>query len=203
MKLASRAILVALLFVSACTFQAELRPKVSPSATTQIPLAVGVYYSPELLAYIQEEVTAGGARMRFAIGEATPPLFNEVFRLLFREVRSLDRLPPIATDVSLDAIIEPRIEKFTVDAPLMSNLGTWTARVTYVFTLYSPKGDLIASWSRSWSGSSNDGYSFTRAGASHASQAVDRAMAGLATNFLAEFKQTPEIRRWLSERGVR
>jgi hypothetical protein len=203
MKLAARAILLLLLFTAACTFHADLSPKVTQSAAEQLPLAVGIYYSPELLAYQQDEVLTGGSRMRFAVGEATPALFNEVFRRLFREARAVDRLPPFTSDIVLDAVIEPRIERFTVDAPIMPTIGTWTARVTYLFSLYSTKGDLIASWTRSWSASSNDGFTLAPGGSSLASQAVERAMEGLASNFVAEFKQIPELRRWLSERGIR
>jgi hypothetical protein len=203
MKLHGWSVVILLFAAASCTFHADLNPKITQSATGQMPLVIGVYYSPELLAYQQDEVLTGGSRMRFAVGEATPPLFNGVFQRLFREVRSVDRVPPVAADVPLDAVIEPRIERFTVDAPIMPTVGTWTARVTYLFTLYSPKGDLIASWTRSWSGSSNDGFTLAPGGSSLASQAVERAMEGLASNFVAEFKQIPELRRWLSERGIR
>jgi hypothetical protein len=202
MKVAARVVLFLLLLCASCTFHADLAPKIG-QATERIPLSVGVYYSPELLAYKHDETLTGGSRMRFAIGEATPPLFNEVFQRLFRETRMVDRLPPLSKDIAVDAVIEPRLERFSVDAPIMPTIGAWTARVTYLFTLYSPKGDLIASWSKTWSGSSGDGFTLAPGGSSHASQAVERALEGLAANFMAEFNQTPELRRWLSERGVR
>lgn len=203
MKPVACAIVLLLLAASSCTFHAGLSPKIGQSTTQAIPLAIGVYYSPELLAYQQDEVLTGGSRMRFAVGEATPPLFSQAFQVLFQQTRTVDRRPPLTIDVPLDAVIEPRIERLTISAPLMPTIGTWTARITYLFTLYSPKGDLIASWTRSWSGTSNDGFTLAPGGSTHASQAVERAMEGLASNFVAEFKQIPELRRWLSERGIR
>ena len=137
--------LVTMLLVN-CTHTIPLKATIEPPIEgAQVPAAVGVYYNAEFRAY-EHAGSRGGDRWVFPLGPASVTLFDQVFPRMFASTRSVQSRPPLSTgDTELAAVIEPKIEAFDFGLPCLKT-GTYTVEIAYRFTLYSPRGDPIASW---------------------------------------------------------
>jgi len=137
--------IVAMLLAS-CTFTVPIETTLDPPTKgAKVPLAVGIYYSVDFRTY-EYVSTHGGDRWIFPLGPASVTLFDQVFPRVFASTRAVQSRPPLPTgDGALAAVIEPKIEAF--DYRLAAFIGgTVSVEITYRFTLYSPRGDPIASW---------------------------------------------------------
>lgn len=196
------------LLVASCTYDVHLEPKLEvlkQEGTELIPITIGVYYSPEFLAYEQKETIAGGSKVRFAIGEATARFFDQVFAKLFRNVKRVDQRPPmLQTSEAIEAVIEPRIESLTTRNPAFGWAGTWNVEITYLFTLYTLEGEPVVTWYVTGIGhNTSTTFTWVSGGTPLAAEAANRAIEEAARNFLEGFAQVPEVRRWLRGRGLR
>lgn len=189
-------LVVAILLVS-CTHTIPLKATIEPPLdVTQVPVAVGVYYSPEFRAY-EHAGSRGGDRWVFPLGPASMTLFDQAFPRVFASTQPVQSRPPLPTgDVELAAVIEPKIETFDFGLPFLKT-GTYTAEITYRFTLYSPRGDPIASWLVKGVGAKpgEGGFEFAR----WPGEAADLAMRDAATKFLTGFGEVPEVQRWVRQ----
>jgi len=166
-----------------------------PPSVTPVPLAVGVYYSPEFRAYEHVRVRQ---KMRFVapFGQASVALFDRVLPMIFEGVVPVASPPPLGEGgPKLAAVIEPKIEAFDFDWPVVLAFGAYTAEVTYRFTLYSPEGNPFASWTVRGDGNPVG----LQAGVP---KAIDLAMEDAAKKFMAGFRDVPEVRRWLRQAGI-
>jgi hypothetical protein len=134
------------MLLSGCAHNIPLKGTLeSPPSVTQVPLAVGVYYSPEFCAHKHED-SRKGDRWIFPLGEASVTLFDQVLPRLFKSVLPVQTRHPLATSApALAVVIEPKIEVFDFAIPFLKT-GTYSAELTYRFTLYSPQGNPFASW---------------------------------------------------------
>lgn len=184
-----------------CAHTIPLKATVDPpSSSVQIPLAVGVYYSPEFQAY-EHIGSRGGDRWIFPLGQASVALFDRVFPIIFESIVPVSsRLIHAAEGPKLAAVVEPRIEEFNFNIPFLKT-SIYTAEITYRFTLYSPQGDPFASWTVKGVGEKQGKFSFESA--RWPGEAADLAMQDAATKFMTGFRQVPEVRGWLRQVGVR
>lgn len=151
-----------------------------------LPLAVGVYYSPEFRSY----ESSGG--LNFALGEASIALFDRVFARMFNQAVRLESRPPLHRGTpSVMAVIEPQIESF--DAKLGSSVG-----VTYRMRLSTTQGGEIATWTVSGVGGQIDWW----AGSAKIQDATASALRSAAARFVMGFRDQPDVRKWLSARGL-
>jgi hypothetical protein len=191
-------VLVVGLLAAGCTHAIPLNATLEPPPdATQVPLAVGVYYDVSFETYEHAE-WRGGDNWVFPLGPASVRLFDHTFPAVFKSTQRVTNRPPVSTVGSdLVAVIEPRIEEFAFTLPFIKT-GQYTAEITYRFTIYSPRGDPVASWTETGWGEKRGkfGYEFAR----WPGEAADLAMQDAATKFLLEFQKVPEVKRWL--RGV-
>ncbi|MFQ5775428.1 MAG: hypothetical protein ACE5GS_12980 [Kiloniellaceae bacterium] len=195
------------LAVTGCTFQVPVEALETvdrPAGKEEIPLTMGVFYSPEFLSYEHKQTIGGGHKLRFEIGQSSADHFDQVFLALFRDIKIVSRRPPLApTGPRVDAVIEPRFESVAIHDPsLFGWAGTWDVRLTYLFTLFTIKGEPLASWTITGVGQNKKGIDWTGMGGSNiAGEAASRALRDAGEKFLDGFAQVPEVRRWLQERG--
>lgn len=183
------------LVVLGCTHSIPMKGVLgTPPAVERIPLKVGVYYSPEFRNY-KHEGSRGGDRWDFPLGSASVSLFDRVFPETFISTMTVESRPPLS-GIKLDAVIEPKIEGFDFGIPFLKT-GTYTAEITYRFTLYSLKGDPVASWTVRGSGAKRGqiGFEFAR----WPGEAADLAMQDAATKFMNGFSDVTEVQRWIKE----
>ncbi len=124
-----------------------------PSAVVDpLPLRIGVYYSSDFRA--REEVLEKQyiETYTFRIGEPSVELYKRVFALSFSETVAVENIPPFdATDLELDAVIEPYFTEITpfYGSTNPRGFGYVLLKMTigFGFRLYSMEGEQLASWS--------------------------------------------------------
>lgn len=187
--------------------QVSPNPKIDPLPTVkQIPLDVGIYYSPEfrIYEYLYEGYKISGDpadKESFAIGKASVDLLNQLLRVMFKNIVEIDQRPPLPSgSVKLAGVIEPNIEEFQLvklrELPHMRQ--RYKIQMTYRFTLYTPDGELSVFWV------SGEGKNSERRFASTSKiyrETTDKAMKNAGNNFATKFLDFPEVRRWLDKSG--
>jgi len=192
-------LLMAILWIGGCTHAIPLKGTMEalPSAGSagNVPVRAGIYYSPEFRNY-QYKASRGGDQWDFPLGSASVTLFNQAFNTLFKSTESVASRPPLSGKQELSVVIEPKIDAFEFGLPFLKT-GSYTAEITYRFTLYSLKGDPFASWTVKGRGEKRGqiGFEFAR----WPGEAADLAMRDAANKFLDGFSEVPEVQRWLRE----
>lgn len=190
------------LLVSGCTFEVDAtsdsRIDVErPTGSAAIPLSIGVYFSPEFLAF--EDRVRGTSNTQFIIkfGQTSADLFDGVFSTAFEEVHFVEDRPPLAAGgPPVAAVIEPRIERASMDG----RMGRYTAALDYQFRLYDRSGNLILSWNASGRAKSNPEGKFIFNGGPQPVQ--DNAMKQAGENLMISLYNDPRISAWLQTQGV-
>jgi hypothetical protein len=157
-----------------------------------VPLRIGVYHSPELR----------GATWRhhltdttWVLGEPSVRLLNDALALMFTEVVEVSARPPAGSlPPGLAGVIEPRIASAGFRYPTMGERA-FPTHVTYVFTLYAPTGAPVASWSAAGTAAVPVGNPFGAVGTVKSS--FEQAMREAAWKLTREFREVPDVRRWL------
>jgi len=206
-----RALLTILvLSVAGCSYTVKFdaRLPVSP-AVEQIPLRVGVYYSPEFVEYTKKAELIGcapnGRKDRwgifyiFPVGTTSREVFDQIITSMFATVTRTSGPPQSLIGASsLDGMLEPRIESFdwdTVCSDRYFSSGKFMAKVQYVVNLYdSLDGHLVASIRAEGQHSEKPKLSLDNNYG--AAGAIQDAMA----KFVIDFYEQPEVKRWLSVR---
>jgi hypothetical protein len=199
MKRRSIVLFAVLLLASACSHAIPVKGTFAPPPNIgRIPLQIGVYYSQEFRTY-EHNGARMGDRWIFPLGPASVDLFDRALPILFERVLPVATRPPLAEGTPRPAaIIEPRIEDFDFSLPFLKT-GTYTAEITYRMTLYAPNGETVASWAVKGIGikSGEFGFEFSR----WPGEAADLAMQDAARKLIEEFRDVPEVRRWLRQTG--
>ncbi len=180
------ATLIVMVSICGCvTTDVSIKPALDfPERTTQIQRTIGVYQSPEFLDY---ESTVKPYRL--PVGQASASLFQELFPKAFKKVVWVESIKPISTEEpQLSAVIEPQIEAFQLYTFVVGRIFKVWTEIDYVFTVYSPEGVVLDSWSVKGSGES--------AGSLAISRAVNYAMEEAAWRFITSFNNIPEAKRW-------
>jgi hypothetical protein len=183
-----------------CAHEIPLKGDIGPpSAVSKLPIAVGVYYSPEFKEY-QYVGSRGGDQWKFPLGPASMKLHDQACTVLFTNFFPVQTRPPFSDGTTqCAAVIEPRIEAFDFQLPFLKT-STYSAEITYRYTLYSPKGDAVASWTIKGTGAKpgKAGFEFAR----WPGEAADLAMQDAVTKFMTTFTEEPEVRVWLKQNNV-
>jgi hypothetical protein len=187
------------LLVGGCATRVSLSPTAEgllPSA--RLPLKIGLYYGVEFQGYVQEDRYQG---LVLPVGRASAELLQEIFGALFEGTVPVLSRPPLPTqEPTIAAVIEPAIEVFDLGSGALESAELSWAEIGYRFTLWSLKGEVIASWTVTGSGSVEGDGSLGRRVSEV--RAADLAMRNAAAQFLATFRAVPEVRQWLRDIGV-
>ena len=209
-----RALLTMLvLLVAGCSYTVKFdaRLPVAP-AVDQIPLHVGVYYSPEFVEYTKKAELIGcgpnGRRDRwgifyvFPVGTVSRDLFDQIVASMFATVTKTSGPPQSLNGApSIDGLLEPRIESFdwdTVCSAEYFSSGKFMAKVRYVINLYdSLDGHLVASMPAEGQHTENPRLSKLSLDWNYGAKgAIQDAMA----KFILDFYDRSEVKAWVSTR---
>jgi hypothetical protein len=185
--------------LGACTHQIPIDTQASlpPSVeTAPIPKRLGIHFSEEFRDY-KHRGSRGGDGWVFPLGEGSVPLFEDTFSKSFVMTAEVDGLPPYESDSNeLDAVIEPQIEDFAFDIPFLKT-GDYVSEISYRFTIYSMKGEPLASWPvDGYAAKSGElGFEFSR----WPGESADLAMRDAARKFAEGVRYEPEVMRWLGK----
>jgi hypothetical protein len=163
-----------------------------------VPLRIGVYHSPEFRsAKYRHHLTD----TTWVLGEPSVRLLGDALALMFSEVVEISRRPSEASPPpGLAGMIEPRIASVGFRYPRAGERA-FPTHVTYAFTLYGPDGSPLASWSVT--GSAAEPVDNPLGALANVKRNFEQAMREAAWKLTREFREAPEVRRWLEAHGVR
>src|SRR5262245_53502585 len=129
--------------LTACSHTIPMKPAfVGPTAATQVPVVVGVYYRPDF-SQREDKIWRMGDRWDFPLGQASVLVLDGAWKALFEGYTPVSATPPLsAGEPRVAAVIEPSIEAFDFGLPFLKS-GTYTAEITYRFKLYAPTGQRL------------------------------------------------------------
>ncbi len=166
---------------------------------SQIPIAVGVYYDTAFRAY-EHHFIIGTTSFNVSVGKTSVALFDEVFPIVFkRAVPVISRPPLLPGGPRVAAVIEPKIEEFEMDHPFIMIGTTFSAEVTFRFTLYSLDGEQIVS--STYVGKGKMLASLFNQGRPPG-EATSIAMQEATEKFMSDFPNLPQVQQWIRQAGV-
>lgn len=172
----------------------------------QLPIKIGVYYSPEFSTYEQRTRAPGHVEFYFIyqLGDASVALFDQALDGLFQEVVHIKTWPlPVADSVGFSAVIIPKVETVSVRSqPSMSVLGPFPVRISYRVSLHSPTGDEIANWVVSGSTAYEVSPGFDFGAQAKKKLAIRSALRDAGAKFVIGFRNQPDVKRWLHRQGI-
>lgn len=168
---------------------------------SQIPLTVAVYYDDALrdFSYIEYSET-GQEEYNIASGVSHIQLFNAILPAMFTDVVIVNSLEE-AQSRDVDAVFAPAIEEFQLALPAKTKLDVFEVWIKYNMRLLSAEGEYIADWVlTSYGKTPTETFRSVEAAINDAAVV---ALRDLASSFSLSFAQVPEVRDWLSGRGIR
>jgi len=201
-------LLVVVVSVPACMHQTVHRievpvpfrlPSQLPPGAERLPFNVGIYYGPEFKSYEHYDRTYGESGFATPVGKFSVRQFDSMFYAMFVHTQLVDDRPPYAANdpaSKLQAIIEPRIERFQMNAESFTT-SPLTARVEYRFKLYSPEGTTLDTWDIS---ATDVGKSpWAESGIDVVGARTEAVVRKASIQFMQKFYGSPALARRLSE----
>jgi len=187
------------ILMSGCSHTCPLKPALDqPPRVSKIPVTVGVYYNSEF-SNLEQSRAVMQHRWIVPIGQASVSLFDLALPMIFEKTVKVSTRPPYQDEKQkLVVVIEPTIEEFNFSIPLA--LGSYSAELTYRFTLYSLDGTPFASWTVTGEGKRGVGLDYLTH-AAPVGEATDMAMQDAVKKFLSGIKEEPEVKSWLRRVG--
>ena len=189
--------------LAGCVFSVPEPALVREPRPEPVPLRMGVYYPPELRSFTYRHHLTDTA---WILGKPSVRLLGDALSLLFADVVEVPRPgtgPSPGADVA--GVIEPRLVSASAvywsDEHVKRGERVQPVRVTYGFTLYTADGARVASWEVT--GRGEEPVVNPLGGVQTLKRNFEHAMREAAWNFTRGFRDVPEVRRWLEERGVR
>ena len=189
--------------LAGCVFSVPEPALVREPRPEPVPLRMGVYYPPELRSFTYRHHLTDTA---WILGKPSVRLLGDALSLLFADVVEVPRPgtgPSPGADVA--EVIEPRLVSASAvywsDEHVKRGERVQPVRVTYGFTLYTTDGARVASWEVT--GRGEEPVVNPLGGVQTLKRNFEHAMREAAWNFTRGFRDVPEVRRWLEERGVR
>lgn len=193
--------------LGACSYGANIKNPSVPSTaqSEQLPISMGVYYSPEFLSYVHRQTAGAGPHsVTFNVGNASATHFSQLFASYFENaVQFHDRPTPEQPAAGVDAVLIPQLEDLQMSDPALYGWGgTWATHLTYRFQMVDPTGAPIANWLVSGQGADGGVDWWGNAGQNIAGEAFSKALASVGRNFVERFTKEAEVRDWLLANGV-
>ena len=182
------------LLLSGCSSTVDIKPVVEAPQRPTMNSVVGVFHSPEFKNYqFTADVYGNKHTFIFPLGTSSDAMLKSLYPKVFKSVKEVNGMPTEATgNTGVAAVLVPEIESFQF--PLQSLLGPYWAEIQYRFTMYSPKGEKLISWTAKGWGEGGDGTMYGEFGP--IADATNMAMQMAAMKFVSSFDQVPEVKRW-------
>ena len=138
----SRALLLTLL-LSACAGQVIVSQEFPEPIAVPLPQRVGVYYSPEFLAYVYQDEES---KISFELGSKQHSLFGKVFDALFLQAFAVTTIETAASGPDVDLVVEPVLQEYAFLSPVETATDFYSVSLKYQIRIYSPDGTIIGYW---------------------------------------------------------
>jgi len=160
---------------------------IPPPLIDRIPVVVGVYIAPEFRDKVYKEKGRGGS-YEIGLGKAQTTGFLRMMQAMFtRVVIVATPAAAAATDPEIRGVLEPVLEDYAIVTPGDAGSDDYAASLKYSVKLYSPKGELVDSWTFTGYGS-QPGSAIPGKGDAALKAATALAMRDAAAKLVAEFR---------------
>jgi hypothetical protein len=197
------------IILSSCNTSVTVGGSIPTPLVRQIPLHVGIYFSPELTGYTHEEVLPGQGTWRISMGQQNKLFFSKMFTALFLEVTEVaefdlpvdeeDEGNRVTLPEGMDALIVPEILKYGFLTPQISGLDFFSASIHYRVRIYGKDGDLALDWVIVGYGKSPD-QAFSAGDALE--NATTLAIRDAGARIAIEAPRHPAVLKWLQSNNV-
>jgi hypothetical protein len=164
------------------------RPLIEP-----LPVSMGVVIPDELYNFIYTEDIPDQSLWTIALGDANVAMLAPLFEGMFRETRDLESLALAGADMTLDGVIEPKLDKFEFDVPQGERDEFVEVWLQYQITVYEPNGGTVIQWPVSGYGKSE----LLRDAEDAVQRAAVIAMREAGATIATKFSEQPQVRQWL------
>jgi hypothetical protein len=161
-----------------------------------LPVRMGIIIPDELYNFIHTEDIPDQSLWTIALGDANVAMLEPLFKRMFRETMDVTAVP-VASDASLDGVIEPKLEKFEFDVPIGERDEFVEVWMQYQINVYEPDGATVLQWAVAGYGKSELDKDQEDAVQRAAIVAMREAGATIST----KFSEQPQIKEWLEGKG--
>jgi len=162
-----------------------------------LPLAVGLFYEPELRDFIHAEALPRSSTWTIDLGDANLAMLEPLYHAMFASTREVDTLPPSDSDAaSVDAILSSALNRFEFDVPRTTRDQFVEVWLEYRLELRDPGGNVLIDWLVPGYGKAEIVGSRESAVHRAAIVAMREAGAKISTEFLTQ----PAVVDWLDEK---
>ena len=161
-----------------------------------IPVAVGLYYEPELRDFIHAEALPRSSTWIIDLGDANVAMLDPLYANMFASTREIADLPlsPDQT-TGVDAVLRSGLQAFQFDVPRTTRDEFVEVWLQYRLQLLRPDGSVVIEWEVPGYGKAEiDG---NREDAVHRASIV--AMREAGARISTQFRQQPAVSDWLEE----
>lgn len=144
LKFVSVAISIAAL--SGCSTQVTLKdPTIPDPLIDKMPLSVAARFPETFEHFVHEEQVIGKKKWTIDMGRSNSMLFEKLFGSMFTEFKVIPA-DAEASDLGIDALIEPSIDAFEFSVPNQSQTDAFAVWIRYRIKIFDGEGNQIANW---------------------------------------------------------
>lgn len=188
---------VAALTLGGCASAVVIESEFPTPLIDTLPLAVGVFYEPELRDFIHAEALPRSATWTIDLGDANIAMLRPIYGTMFASTREIENLPPTASEAaSVDAVLSSTLERFEFDVPRATRDEFVEVWLQYRLQLLDPGGILLIDWPVAGYGKAEIDGSEEAAVKRAAIIAMREAGARISTQFTMQ----QAVRDWLEEK---
>ena len=159
-----------------------------------LPLAVGLFYEPELKNFIHAEALPRSSTWTIDLGDANVAMLKPVYEAMFASTREFEQVSPTSPETAtVDAILTSALNRFEFDVPRTSRDQFVEVWLEYRLELRDPSGLVLIDWPVAGYGKAEIDGSREAAVQRAAIVAMREAGARISTEFVA----LPEVQDWL------
>ena len=159
-----------------------------------LPLAVGLFFEPELRDFIHAEALPRDQIWTIELGDANLAMLGQQYETMFATTLEIMSLPPSAAEsASIDAVLSSTLERFEFDVPRASRDEFVEVWLQYRLQLLDAGGSLLIDWPVTGYGKAEIAGDRKIAVRRAAIVAMRDAGARIST----EFTEQPAVQSWL------
>jgi hypothetical protein len=162
-----------------------------------LPVSMGIIIPDELYNFIHTEDIPDQSLWTIALGDANVAMLEPLFKRMFRETTDVDAVPLTGANLSLDGVIEPKLEKFEFDVPIGERDEFVEVWMQYQINVYEPDGATVLQWAVAGYGKSE----LDRDQEDAVQRAAVVAMREAGATISTKFSEQPQIKEWLEGKG--
>jgi hypothetical protein len=187
---------VAALTLAACASAVVVESEFPAPLVDTLPIAIGLYYDPELRNFIHAEALPRSSTWTIDLGDANLAMLDPLYGTMFQTTREISGLPPPPTEVAgVDGVLSSSLNVYQFDVPRTTRDEFVEVWLQYRLQLLEPDGRMVIEWDVEGYGKAEiDG---NREDAVHRASIV--AMREAGARISTQFTQQPAVSDWLKE----